>query len=168
MRLLRRRFMHLTVSVVALPALPRVARAQAYPSRPVHLIVGFAAGGPNDISARLMGQWLSERFSRPFIVENRPGAATNLATELVVRAPADCYTLLLVGASAAITRRSMTISASISSATSLRSRASCVHLLSWWSTRRFRLKRFPTSSSMRKLIRLRSTWRRPATAACHM
>jgi tripartite-type tricarboxylate transporter receptor subunit TctC len=102
MKLPRRKFLHLTVSTVALPAVSRIARADAYPSRPVHLIVGFAAGGPNDISARLMGQWLSERLGQPFIVENRPGAATNLATELVVHASPDCYTLLLIGASAAI------------------------------------------------------------------
>jgi tripartite-type tricarboxylate transporter receptor subunit TctC len=84
------------------PILSRMATALDYPMRPVHLIVGFAAGGPNDIAARLMAQWLSGRLGQPFVVENRPGAATNLATELVVHAPADCYTLLLVGASAAI------------------------------------------------------------------
>jgi tripartite-type tricarboxylate transporter receptor subunit TctC len=101
-KLPRRKFLHLAAGAAALPAVSYVARAQAYPSRPVHLIVGFAAGGPNDISARLMGQWLSERLGQPFIVENRPGAATNLATELVVHASADCYTLLMVSVSAAI------------------------------------------------------------------
>jgi tripartite-type tricarboxylate transporter receptor subunit TctC len=85
-----------------LSAVPRFARAQAYPTRPPHLMVGFAAGGPNDISARLIGQWLSERLGQQFVIENRPGAGSNVATEFVVRAPADGYTLLLVAAPAAI------------------------------------------------------------------
>ena len=80
----------------------RVAWAQAYPTRPVRLIIGFTAGGAFDITARLFGQWLSERLGQPFIVENRPGASTNIATEAVVRAPADGYTLLLGGAVNAI------------------------------------------------------------------
>jgi len=79
-----------------------MAWADTYPSRPVHVIVGFAAGGPNDILARLIGQWLSERLGQPFVVENRPGAGSNIATEAVVRAPADGYTLLLVGSPNAI------------------------------------------------------------------
>jgi tripartite-type tricarboxylate transporter receptor subunit TctC len=102
MKLPRRKFLHLATGAAALPTLSRLAWAQTYPTRPVHLIVGFAAGGPNDISARLMGQWLSERLGQPFIVENRPGAGGNVATELVVQAPADGYTLLLVPAPAAI------------------------------------------------------------------
>jgi len=81
---------------------PRIARAQAYPSRPVRLIVGFAAGGGADIMARLMGQWLSERLGQPFIIENRPGAGTNIGTEAVVRAPADGHTLLLIPPDSAI------------------------------------------------------------------
>jgi tripartite-type tricarboxylate transporter receptor subunit TctC len=85
-----------------LPVLPRIASAQSYPSRPVRLIVGLAAGGGNDIAARLIGQWLSERLGQQFLIENRPGAGSNLATEMVVRAPADGYTLLLVSASATI------------------------------------------------------------------
>jgi tripartite-type tricarboxylate transporter receptor subunit TctC len=85
-----------------LPALSSVAWAYSYPSRPVHIIVGFAAGGPNDILARLIGQWLSERLGQPFVVENRPGAGSNIATEAVVRATADGYTLLLVGTPNAI------------------------------------------------------------------
>src|SRR5262245_44372748 len=95
MKLPRRQFLHLAAGAAALPAVSRVARAQAYPSRPVHLIVPIAPGGATDIVARLMGQWLSERLSQPFVVENRTGAATNLGTEAVVRAPADGYTLLL-------------------------------------------------------------------------
>ena len=102
MKLRRRQFLRLAAGAAALPAVPRIALADTYPNRPIHLIVGFAAGGPNDISARLMGQWLSERLGQPFIVENRPGAGGNVATELVVHALADGYTLLLVPAPAAI------------------------------------------------------------------
>jgi tripartite-type tricarboxylate transporter receptor subunit TctC len=102
MKLRRRKFLHLAAGAATLPILSRVAQAQAYPTRPVHLIVGFAAGGTTDITARLMGQWLSERLGQQFVVENRTGAATNIATEAVVRAPADGYTLLLVTASNAI------------------------------------------------------------------
>ena len=102
MKLPRREFLHLSAAAIALPAVARLAWAETYPARPVHIIVGFAAGGPNDISARLIGQWLSERLGQQFVVENRPGAGGNVATELVVRAPADGYTLLLVPAPAAI------------------------------------------------------------------
>jgi tripartite-type tricarboxylate transporter receptor subunit TctC len=102
MKLPRRRFLHLTAGAAALPAVSRVAWAQAYPSRPVRVIVGFAAGGGVDIVARLIGQWLSERLGQPFVIENRPGASTNIATEAAVRAPPDGYTLLLVGTIAAI------------------------------------------------------------------
>ena len=98
----RRRFLHLAAGAAALPALPRVARAQAYPSRPVHLLVGFAAGSAIDISARLIAQWLSEHLGQAVIVENRPGASANLATEAVVRAPPDGYTLLATGTFSAI------------------------------------------------------------------
>ena len=102
MKLRRRQFLHLAAGVAALPTVSRFAWAQTYPTRPVHIIVGFAAGGPNDISARLIGQWLSDRLGQPFVVENRPGAGSNVATEFVARAPADGYTLLLVAAPAAI------------------------------------------------------------------
>ena len=98
MKLPRRQFLHLAAGAAALPAVSRIARAQAYPTRPVRMIVGFAAGGAADILARLMGQWLSERLGQPFVIENRPGAGTNIATEAVVRAPPDGYTLLLVDA----------------------------------------------------------------------
>jgi tripartite-type tricarboxylate transporter receptor subunit TctC len=102
MKLPRRNFLHLAATAVALPAVSRIARAQAYPSRPVRIVVGLAPGGTNDITARLMGQWLSERLGQQFVIENRPGAGTNIATEMVVRAPADGYTLLLVGAAQAV------------------------------------------------------------------
>jgi tripartite-type tricarboxylate transporter receptor subunit TctC len=94
MKLPRRRFLHLATSAAALPTSSRFAWAQAYPSRPVHILVGFAAGGPTDILARLIGQWLSERLGQQFIIENRPGAATNIATEAVIRSAPDGYTLL--------------------------------------------------------------------------
>src|SRR5262245_21972640 len=96
MKLPRRNFLHLAASAAALPAISRFAWAQAYPARPVHLIVGAPPGGPADIVARLMSQWLSERFDRPFIIDNRPGAATNIGTEAVVKAVPDGYTLLFV------------------------------------------------------------------------
>jgi tripartite-type tricarboxylate transporter receptor subunit TctC len=98
----RRRLLHIAAGAVMLPALSGFAPAQTYPSRPVRIIVGFAAGGPNDILARLIGQWLSERLGQPFVIENRPGAGSNIATEAVVHATPDCYTLLLVGTPNAI------------------------------------------------------------------
>src|SRR4051794_35525380 len=96
MKIPRRTFLHLAAGAAALPLAPQVARAQAYPTRPVRIIVGFAPGGPSDILARLMGQWLSERLSQPFIIDNRPGASSNLGTEAVVTAPPDGYALLMV------------------------------------------------------------------------
>jgi tripartite-type tricarboxylate transporter receptor subunit TctC len=98
----RRKFLHLAAGAAALPAVSRAARAQAYPSRPVRLIAPFAPAGTTDILARLMGQWLSERLGQQFVIENRPGASTIIGTEAVVRAPADGYTLLLVGPASAI------------------------------------------------------------------
>src|SRR5437016_10189293 len=92
----RRQFLHLAAGAAALPALSRIVSAQTYPSRPVRIVVGFAAGGAGDITARLIGQWLSERLGQQFIVENRPGAGSNIAAEAVVRSPADGYTLLFV------------------------------------------------------------------------
>ena len=94
MDLPRRSFLRLSASAVALPALARFAHAQAYPSRPVRIVVGFAPGGPTDLLARLVGQWLSERLGQQFVVENRVGGSGNLATEGVINAPADGYTLL--------------------------------------------------------------------------
>jgi len=102
MKLPRRKFLHLAAGAAALPAVSRVARAQAYPTRPVRIVVPFAPGGANDITARFIGQWLSERLSQQFIIENRPGGGGNIAIEAVVRSPADGYTLLVVGTTAAI------------------------------------------------------------------
>ena len=102
MKLPRRNFLHLAAGAAALPAISRIAWAQAYPTRPVRIIVGFAPGGGADIITRLIGQWLSERLGQQFIIENRPGGGTNIGTEAVVRAPADGYTLLMVGTTQAI------------------------------------------------------------------
>jgi tripartite-type tricarboxylate transporter receptor subunit TctC len=102
MKLPRRTFLHLAAGAVVLPALSRVAWAQVYPSRPVRIVVGFPPGGPNDIHARLIGAWLSERLGQPFVIDNRPGAGGNIGTEAVINAPPDGYTLLLVPLSSAI------------------------------------------------------------------
>ncbi len=138
MKILRRRFLELAVGVTALPAAARIASAQAYPTRPVRIVVGYAAGGGTDLVARLMGQWLSERLGQQFVIENRTGAATNIGTEAVVRAPADGYTLLLAHTANAINatlyeklnfNRNLT---SISSATLRRSPASSACPALWW------------------------------------
>jgi tripartite-type tricarboxylate transporter receptor subunit TctC len=102
MKLPRRKFLHLAAGAAALPAAARAAWAQTYPMRPVRVIVAFAAGGPNDIIARLMGRWLSERLGRQFIIENRPGAGGTIGTEVVVNASSDGYTLILASPANAI------------------------------------------------------------------
>jgi tripartite-type tricarboxylate transporter receptor subunit TctC len=98
----RRQFLRAAAGAVAAPFFPQGARSESYPARPVHVIVGFAAGGPTDIAARIIGQWLSDRLGGPFVIETRPGAGSTLAAGFVARAPADGYTLLVVGAPAAI------------------------------------------------------------------
>src|SRR5437016_13599834 len=98
----RRQFLRLAGAAVALPAVSRMARAQVYPSRQIRLIIGYPPGGSADITARLIAQWLSERLGQPVVVESRPGGGTNIATEAVVRAPPDGYTLLLVAPANAI------------------------------------------------------------------
>jgi len=102
MKLPRRKFLRLAAGAAVLPVVSQIATAQTYPARPVRIIVGFAAGGGTDVMARLMGQWLSERLGQAFIIENRPGASSNLATEVVVNAPPDGYTLLVATAANAI------------------------------------------------------------------
>jgi tripartite-type tricarboxylate transporter receptor subunit TctC len=118
MKLPRRNFLQLAAGAAALPAVSHFAWAQAYPSRPVRVVVGDAPGGAPDTVARLIGQWLSERLGQPFVIENRPGAGTNIATESVVRAPPDGYTLLVVSNSAAssasLTKSSISILSVIS------------------------------------------------------
>jgi tripartite-type tricarboxylate transporter receptor subunit TctC len=101
MEIPRRRFLRLGAGATTLAILPTIARAQAYPSRPVRIVVGFAPGGPNDIAARIMAQWLTEYLGQPFVVENRPGASSNIATDYVVRAAPDGYTLVMIGPPAA-------------------------------------------------------------------
>src|SRR6201992_2154380 len=96
MKVPRRQFLQVAAGAAALPAVSRIARAQTYPTRPVRIICGFPPGGTTDVLARMIGQWFSERLGQPFIVENRPGAGTNLATEVVTKAAADGYTLLMV------------------------------------------------------------------------
>ena len=98
----RRSFLAAGTAIAAAPILPAPAHAQAYPTRPVRLVVGFAPGGSTDIAARLIGQWLSERMGQSFVIENRPGAATNIATEFVVKAAPDGYTLLMIAPSSTI------------------------------------------------------------------
>src|SRR5579862_7832405 len=102
MKLDRRKVLHLAAGAAALPALPRIAKAEAYPSRPVHVIVGYSAAGPTDIAGRLISEWLSKRLGQQFIVEDRPGAGSNIATEYVLHSPPDGYTLLLATQSNAI------------------------------------------------------------------
>jgi tripartite-type tricarboxylate transporter receptor subunit TctC len=102
MKIQRRQFLHLAAGAVAIPAVSRTARAQTYPSQLVKIVAGFPAGSTTDIVARLMAQWLQDRLGRPFVIENRPGAGGNIATEAVVRASPDGYTLLLVSSAHAI------------------------------------------------------------------
>jgi tripartite-type tricarboxylate transporter receptor subunit TctC len=124
MKLARRKFLHLAAVAAALPAVPRIAWAQAYPSRPVRIIVGFAAGGGYDIIARLIGQWLSERLGQPFVIENRPGAATNIATQVVVARRLTAIPSSWLVRQTQSTPHSMGSSISISCATSRQCRAS--------------------------------------------
>ena len=164
MKLPRRQFLQLAAGAAALPAVSRVAWAQAYPTRPVRIVVGFAAVAAFDILARLMGQWLSERLGQHFVIENRPGAGSNIGTEAVVNAPAGRLhappgRLRRMPS----TRRSTRSSISISSATSRRSRVSPASPTSWWSIHPFRPKRSLSLSPMPRPTRARSTWRRAAS-----
>ena len=102
MKFPRRQFLHLAAGAALLPAVSRIAKAQSYPARPVRLIIGYTPGGSADLTARLMGQWLSERLGQSFVIENRPGGGTNIATEAALRAAPDGYSLLLVAPANAI------------------------------------------------------------------
>src|SRR5262249_10014178 len=122
MNLPRRQFLHLATAAAALPAVSRFACAQAYPSRPVRIVVGFSPGGQHDINARLIGYWLSERLGQQFIADNRPRASGNIAMESVVRSPPDSHTLITVATSNAINVSRLSLS--FSSVTSHRSELS--------------------------------------------
>jgi tripartite-type tricarboxylate transporter receptor subunit TctC len=159
----RRQFLHLAAGAAALPAATRIARAQTYPSRPVRIVVGFAAGGGVDIVARLIGQWLSERLGQQFVIENRPGAATNIGTEAVVRAPADGYTLLLADASAAISatlyeKLNFNFIRDIAPVAGIIRVANVMEV-----NHHFRQRQFPSSSATPRPTRARSMWHPPAT-----
>ena len=141
MKLPRRQFLRLAAAAAALPV-SRFAWAQTYPTRPVHVVVGFAAGGGVDITARLIGQWLSERLGQSFITDNRPGAGGNIGTEAVVNAAPDGYTLLLATVPNAVNTTLYESSISTSSATSHRLPASSGCRRSFFSIHRFRPRRF--------------------------
>src|SRR5262249_38789114 len=158
----RRQFLHLAAGAAALPAMSRVARAQAYPTRPVRIIVGYPPGGTADVVARLIGQQLSERLGQPFVVENRPGAGTNIATETVVKSAPDGYTLLVVDASPAINTTLYHNLSFFFSATSRQLLALLASRFSWWSIQRFQRRQFPSSLLTPKPIPARSTWRQMA------
>src|SRR5262245_30857747 len=165
MKLPRRQFLHLAAGAASVPAVARIARAQAYPTRPVRIVVPAAPGGAYDILARLIGQLLTERLGQPFVIENRPGGGGNVGTEAVVRAPADGYTLLLCGTINATNaalydklnfdfiRDIAPVAVSSEAPTSSRR------------THRFRPRQFPTSSPTPRPIPAKSIWRRPATGA---
>ena len=162
MKLPRRNFLHLAAGAAALPALSRIAWAQTYPTRPVRMIVGFGAGFSPDIVARLVGQRLSERLGQQFVVENRPGAAGNLATEAVVRAPPDGYTVLLANGANAVSatlyeKLSFDFTRDIAPVASIAGAALVVV-----TNLSFPAKTVPEFIAYAKPIRVRSTWPLPA------
>src|SRR6516165_1199653 len=160
MKFLRREFMLLAGSAAALPAASRLAWALDYPSRQVHLIVGFPAGNASDIFARLISQSVSERLGQQFVIENRPGAGSSVGTEIVVGAPPDGYTLLLVTPSNAI-NTSLYEKLNFNF---IRDIAPVASVVSWRSIHHCRPRPFPNSSHTPRPIRARSTWHRPASA----
>jgi len=161
----RRQFLHLAAGTAALPAVSSIATAQVYPSRPVRIIVPFAPGGANDITARLIGQWLSERLGQQFLIENRAGGGGNIGIEAVVRAPADGYTLLVVGSTAAI-NATLYEKLNYNFIRDIAPSASIVRLPHVMQVNpSFPLPPFPSSSPMPRPIPARSAWARAATEA---
>jgi tripartite-type tricarboxylate transporter receptor subunit TctC len=165
MKLPRRQFLHLAAGAAALPAVSRIARAQAYPSRPVRIIAPFAPGGPTDIIARLMGQWLSERLGQPFVIENRTGAGGNIGTEAVVRAPPDGYTLLMVGSDTGATNATLYDKLNFNFIRDIAPVAGIIVVpLIIVVNPAVPAKTIPNSSLTPRPIRARSTWRRAVSA----
>jgi len=163
MKLPRRRFLHLAAGAAALPVVSRIAWAQTYPTRPVRIIVGVAAGSAPDIFARLIGQWLSERLGKPFVIENRSGGGGNIATETVVNAQPDGHTLLMVATNDAINatlyeKLSFNFIRDIAPVAGmvLSTNVMVVHPS-------VPAKTVPEFLSYTRPIRARSTWRRPAS-----
>ena len=164
MKLPRRKFLHLAAGAAALPVASRIARAQAYPTRPVRIVVGFPAGGATDITARLMAQWLSDRLGQQFVIENRPGAAGTIAAEAVVKAAPDGYTLLQIGTPNAInatlyTNLSFNFVRDIAPVGSITRVAYVVVVHP-----SVPAKTIPELIAYAKANPVESTWRRPATA----
>jgi hypothetical protein len=165
MNLPRRQFFHLAAGAFAAPSIARHAVADVYPSRPVRLLVGFTPAGGNDIIARLMGQWLTERLGQTFLIENRPGAGTNIAAEAVINSPPDGYTLFVTNLSNAINatlyeKLNFDFMRDMLPSPASPRRRRCSR-----STLRFRLRRSPSSSPTPRPIRAGSTWGRPASGA---
>jgi hypothetical protein len=162
MKLPRRQFLHLTAGAAALSAASHFAWAQAYPTRAVRLVVGFPPGGATDITARLIGQWLSERLGQQFVIENRPGAGSNIATEGVARAAADGYTLLLVSTAHAI-NATLYDKLNYNFLRDIAPVAGIIRAPNVMEVLRFHPRAFPSSLPMPRLIRAKSTMPRAAT-----
>jgi tripartite-type tricarboxylate transporter receptor subunit TctC len=161
-------FLHLAAGAAALLTVSRIARAQAYPTRPVRLIVPIAPGGAQDILARLMGQWLSERLGQPFVIDNRPGGGSNIGTEAVVRAPADGHTLLLIPPDSAINatlydKLNFNFVRDIAPVAGV-FRGAYVMVVN----PSVRPRQFPSSSPMPRPIQAKSTWRLLVSEAAHI
>jgi tripartite tricarboxylate transporter family receptor len=167
MKLPRREFLNLAAGTAALPAVSRLAWAQAYPTRPVRIIVAAAPGGANDVVARLMASWLSERLGQ-VVVENRPGGSNNIGTEVVIRAAPDGYTLLLVDSSAAINATLYDKLNLFFFAILRQLLAFCVFPTFWWRIHQFQRIRFPSLSLTPRRTPAKLTWHPPAPAAALM